>query len=34
MVLWVVGAVTSLMTAFYMFRLVFLAFHGEPAWQG
>ena len=27
--LWVVGAVTSLMTAFYMFRLVFLAFHGE-----
>ncbi|HTG90250.1 MAG TPA: NADH-quinone oxidoreductase subunit L [Vicinamibacterales bacterium] len=36
--LWVVGAVTSLMTAFYMFRLVFLAFHGErrhaPAAQG
>ncbi len=28
-VLWMVGAVTSLMTAFYMFRLVFLAFHGE-----
>jgi NADH-quinone oxidoreductase subunit L len=28
-VLWAVGAVTSLMTAFYMFRLVFLAFHGE-----
>src|SRR5688572_971694 len=27
-VLWAVGAVTSLMTAFYMFRLVFLAFHG------
>ncbi len=27
--LWVVGAVTSMMTAFYMFRLVFLAFHGE-----
>src|SRR5688572_25400420 len=26
--LWVVGALTSLMTAFYMFRLVFLAFHG------
>ena len=24
----VVGAITSLMTAFYMFRLVFLAFHG------
>jgi NADH-quinone oxidoreductase subunit L len=28
-VLWFLGAVTSLMTAFYMFRLVFLAFHGE-----
>ena len=27
--LWAVGALTSLMTAFYMFRLVFLAFHGE-----
>jgi NADH-quinone oxidoreductase subunit L len=29
MLLWTVGAMTSLMTAFYMFRLVFLAFHGE-----
>ncbi len=28
-VLWLLGAITSLMTAFYMFRLVFLAFHGE-----
>ncbi|HUP38788.1 MAG TPA: NADH-quinone oxidoreductase subunit L, partial [Vicinamibacterales bacterium] len=28
-VLWAIGAITSLMTAFYMFRLVFLAFHGE-----
>ncbi len=28
-VLWLVGAITSLMTAFYMFRLVFLAFHGQ-----
>ena len=28
-ILWVVGALTSLMTAFYMFRLVFMAFHGE-----
>jgi NADH-quinone oxidoreductase subunit L len=27
-VLWALGAITSLMTAFYMFRLVFLAFHG------
>ena len=30
MMLWAIGAVTSLMTAIYMFRLVFLAFHGEP----
>jgi NADH-quinone oxidoreductase subunit L len=33
--LWIVGLVTSLLTAAYMFRLVFLAFHGarveEPA---
>jgi NADH-quinone oxidoreductase subunit L len=28
-ILWTVGMMTSLMTAFYMFRLVFLAFHGE-----
>ncbi len=28
-ILWVVGIVTSLMTATYMFRLVFLTFHGE-----
>jgi NADH-quinone oxidoreductase subunit L len=27
--LWTVGSVASLLTAFYMFRLVFLAFHGE-----
>ena len=26
--LWLIGALTSLMTAIYMFRLVFLAFHG------
>jgi NADH-quinone oxidoreductase subunit L len=26
---WVLGVVTSLLTAIYMFRLVFLAFHGE-----
>jgi NADH-quinone oxidoreductase subunit L len=31
-VLWVVGLLTSLLTAIYMFRLVFLAFHGpSPA---
>ncbi|HEV2986051.1 MAG TPA: NADH-quinone oxidoreductase subunit L [Vicinamibacterales bacterium] len=27
--LWVVGLLTSLLTAIYMFRVVFLAFHGE-----
>jgi len=27
--MWVLGVVTSLLTAIYMFRLVFLAFHGE-----
>ncbi len=29
MLLWGIGMVTSLLTATYMFRLVFLAFHGE-----
>ncbi len=29
--LWVVGAITSLLTATYMFRLVFLTFHGTRA---
>ncbi|MBI4476456.1 MAG: NADH-quinone oxidoreductase subunit L, partial [Acidobacteria bacterium] len=33
-VLWGVGIVTSFLTATYMFRLVFLAFHGEPAAPG
>jgi NADH-quinone oxidoreductase subunit L len=28
-VLWLIGAVASLLTAVYMFRLVFLTFHGE-----
>jgi NADH-quinone oxidoreductase subunit L len=28
-ILWIVGMLTSLLTAIYMFRLVFLAFHGE-----
>jgi NADH-quinone oxidoreductase subunit L len=28
-VLWAVAAVTSLLTAIYMFRLVFMAFHGD-----
>jgi NADH-quinone oxidoreductase subunit L len=29
LLLWGIGVVTSLLTAIYMFRLVFLAFHGE-----
>ncbi len=29
--LWVVGLLTSLLTAIYMFRIVFLAFHGPSA---
>ena len=29
LLLWGIGMVTSLLTATYMFRLVFLAFHGE-----
>ncbi len=28
-ILWVVGAFTALLTAFYSFRLIFLTFHGE-----
>ena len=28
LLLWVVGTVTSFLTAVYMFRLVFMAFHG------
>ena len=28
--LWAIGLLTSLLTAVYMFRVVFLAFHGEP----
>jgi len=31
LILWVVGILTSLLTAIYMFRLVFLAFHGSRA---
>src|SRR5476649_2744209 len=29
LLLWVIGLLTALLTAIYMFRLVFLAFHGE-----
>jgi NADH-quinone oxidoreductase subunit L len=34
LVLWGVGMVTSLLTATYMFRLVYLAFHGERRQDG
>jgi NADH-quinone oxidoreductase subunit L len=30
LLLWIVGVLTSLLTAIYMFRVVFLAFHGAP----
>ncbi|MBI5868513.1 MAG: NADH-quinone oxidoreductase subunit L [candidate division Zixibacteria bacterium] len=32
--LWLVATITALLTAFYMFRLVFLAFHGEKRYSG
>jgi NADH-quinone oxidoreductase subunit L len=32
MMLWIVGALAALMTAFYMFRMVTLTFEGEPRW--
>ena len=32
--LWAVGVLGALLTAFYMFRLVFLAFHGAPRYDG
>ena len=32
--LWVVGIITSLLTAMYMFRLVFLTFHGPERFHG
>src|SRR6204780_2637490 len=28
--LWLIGFITALMTAFYMFRLMYLTFHGHP----
>ena len=34
--LWVLGAITAGMTAFYMFRLIYMTFHGEyrgPSWE-
>ena len=33
-ILWLIGAATSLLTATYMFRLVFLTFHGPPSPHG
>ncbi|MEX2270484.1 MAG: NADH-quinone oxidoreductase subunit L [Vicinamibacterales bacterium] len=32
--IWIVGMITSLLTAVYMFRLVFLTFHGESRNEG
>jgi NADH-quinone oxidoreductase subunit L len=32
-ILWIVGVVTAGLTAFYMFRLLFLAFHGAPRYD-
>ncbi len=32
-VLWVVGLVTALLTAFYMTRMMWLTFFGEPRWD-
>jgi NADH-quinone oxidoreductase subunit L len=32
--LWAVGAVTALLTAYYMSRQVFLVFYGKPRWEG
>ena len=34
MLLWVIGLLTSLLTAIYMFRVVFLAFHGTRVNRG
>ena len=33
-ILWIIGLITSFLTATYMFRLVFLTFHGERRDQG
>jgi NADH-quinone oxidoreductase subunit L len=33
-ILWGVGIVTALLTAYYMSRQVFLVFFGKPRWQG
>jgi NADH-quinone oxidoreductase subunit L len=33
-VLWGIGLVTALLTAFYMTRQVFMTFYGEPRWKG
>jgi NADH-quinone oxidoreductase subunit L len=32
-VLWAVGAITALMTAYYMSRQVFMVFFGKPRWE-
>ena len=30
---WIVGVIVAGLTAFYIFRLLFLTFHGEPRWK-
>ena len=30
---WIVGVIAASLTAFYIFRLLFLTFHGEPRWK-
>jgi len=30
--LWAIGLITALLTAFYMSRLIFMVFYGEPRW--
>ncbi|MCK4655625.1 MAG: NADH-quinone oxidoreductase subunit L, partial [candidate division Zixibacteria bacterium] len=34
MIFWIVGAITAGLTAFYMFRLIFLTFFGKPRYGG
>jgi NADH-quinone oxidoreductase subunit L len=33
-ILWAIGVVTALLTAYYMSRQVFLVFFGKPRWEG
>jgi len=33
-VLWVIGLITAMLTAFYMMRMLLMTFYGEPKWDG